>query len=141
MFYYNLSHSQPGKFKEVQALDRLVVGGSKSSPNLYLTDSIRLWLFDSECFYYNLSHSQPGKFREVQAIGWWLEEANLAQISINLTDMDQTLVHQVYEECKKQAEVSNADDTFCYIDIVYSQKYLFSAGLFIYYLLKLLLPG
>ena len=90
-------------------------------------------MFDSECFYYNLSHSQPGKFKEVQAIGWWLEEANLAQISINLTDMDQTLVHQVYEECKKQAEVSNADDTFCYTDIVYSQKYLVLDYLFIIY--------
>ncbi|XP_072029212.1 formimidoyltransferase-cyclodeaminase-like [Amphiura filiformis] len=50
---------------------------------------------------------KPGKFKEVQAIGWWLEEANLAQVSINLTDMDQTLVHQVYEECKKQAEAIN----------------------------------
>ena len=62
-------------------------------------------------YYCNLSHFQPGKFKEVQAIGWWLEEANLAQISINLTDMDQTLVHQVYEECKKQAEVSSV--VFC----------------------------
>ena len=50
--------------------------------------------------------SQPGVFKEVQAIGWWLAEANIAQVSINLTDMDQTLVHEVFEECKRRAEVS-----------------------------------
>ena len=39
----------------------------------------------------------------MQAIGWFLEESNLAQISINITDMDETPLHLVYEECKKQA--------------------------------------
>ncbi len=34
----------------------------------------------------------------VQGIGWWLEEANIAQISLNLTDMDLTPMHTAYEE-------------------------------------------
>jgi len=46
----------------------------------------------------------PGKFKHLQAIGWFLEESNLAQISINITDMDETPLHMVYEECKKQAK-------------------------------------
>jgi glutamate formiminotransferase/formiminotetrahydrofolate cyclodeaminase len=36
----------------------------------------------------------------VQGIGWWLEEANIAQISLNLTDMDLTPMHVAYEEVK-----------------------------------------
>ena len=34
----------------------------------------------------------------VQGIGWWLEEANIAQISLNLTDMDLTPMHVAFEE-------------------------------------------
>ena len=37
---------------------------------------------------------QPG----VQGIGWWLNEANIAQISLNLTDMDLTPMHVAFEE-------------------------------------------
>jgi glutamate formiminotransferase/formiminotetrahydrofolate cyclodeaminase len=44
------------------------------------------------------SKETPGKFKHVQAIGWWLEEANLAQISINVTDTDVTPLHEVFEE-------------------------------------------
>ena len=35
-----------------------------------------------------------------QGIGWWLEEANIAQISLNLTDMDITPMHVAYEEVR-----------------------------------------
>ena len=44
------------------------------------------------------SKSEPGRLRCLQGIGWWLDEANLAQISLNLTDYDQTPIHVVYEE-------------------------------------------
>lgn len=50
------------------------------------------------------SKETPGKFKHVQAIGWWLEEANLAQISINVTDTDVTPLHEVFEEVIKQAQ-------------------------------------
>jgi len=47
---------------------------------------------------------QPGRLKACQGIGWWLEEANIAQISLNLTDMDVTPMHVAYEEAKKDAE-------------------------------------
>ncbi|KAK4298910.1 hypothetical protein Pmani_028780 [Petrolisthes manimaculis] len=47
--------------------------------------------------------NQPGRLRCCQAIGWYLEEHNLAQISINLTDFDVTPIHIAYEEAKKDA--------------------------------------
>lgn len=50
---------------------------------------------------------QPGRLKEVQAIGWYLEEANMAQVSVNITDYDQTAIHTVYEEVCKDAEVNN----------------------------------
>jgi glutamate formiminotransferase/formiminotetrahydrofolate cyclodeaminase len=50
---------------------------------------------------------QPGKLKAVQGIGWWLDEANMAQISFNLTDHDITPLHVVYEESKKIAESLN----------------------------------
>ena len=46
---------------------------------------------------------QPGRLRGVQGIGWWLAEANIAQISLNLTDMDLTPMHVAFEEAKKDA--------------------------------------
>lgn len=39
--------------------------------------------------------------------GWWLEEANLAQISLNLTDHDVTPIHLAYEEALKDARELN----------------------------------
>lgn len=46
---------------------------------------------------------QAGRLKAVQGIGWWLAEANIAQISLNLTDMDVTPMHVAYEEAKKDA--------------------------------------
>jgi glutamate formiminotransferase/formiminotetrahydrofolate cyclodeaminase len=37
----------------------------------------------------------------VQGIGWWLNEANIAQISMNLTDMDLTPMHVAFEEVRR----------------------------------------
>eukprot|EP00092_Neocalanus_flemingeri_P021794 GFUD01023643.1.p1 GENE.GFUD01023643.1~~GFUD01023643.1.p1 ORF type:complete len:540 (-),score=166.13 GFUD01023643.1:93-1712(-) len=50
------------------------------------------------------SDDQPGRLLACQGIGWWLEEANIAQISLNLTDMDVTPMHVAYEEAKKDAQ-------------------------------------
>lgn len=49
------------------------------------------------------SKEEPGKLKKCQAIGWWLEEANMAQVSINLTDHDVTPIHTAYEEVCKGA--------------------------------------
>lgn len=55
---------------------------------------------------------QPGRLKEVQAIGWYLEEANMAQVSVNITDYDQTAIHTVYEEVCKDAEVNHFTVTY-----------------------------
>ncbi|MEJ5286800.1 MAG: Glutamate formimidoyltransferase [Candidatus Kapaibacterium sp.] len=47
---------------------------------------------------------QPGLFKEVKAIGWWVDEYNMAQVSINLTNYKVTPPHIVFEEIKKQAQ-------------------------------------
>lgn len=47
--------------------------------------------------------NEPGIFKEVRAIGWWVEEYNMAQVSINLTNYKVTPPHIVFEEIKKQA--------------------------------------
>ena len=49
---------------------------------------------------------QPGKLKCVQAIGWYLEEANMAQVSVNITDHEVTPLHVVYEEVCKEARVA-----------------------------------
>ena len=43
----------------------------------------------------------------MQGIGWWLAERNIAQISLNITDMDVTPMHVAYEEAKADAEKMN----------------------------------
>jgi len=50
--------------------------------------------------------------KSVQAIGWYLEEANMAQVSINISDHDETAIHTVYEEVCKEAKVSPLFSTF-----------------------------
>ena len=47
--------------------------------------------------------SQPGRLRDCQGIGWWLAERNIAQISLNLTNMEVTPMHLAYEEAKRDA--------------------------------------
>ncbi len=49
--------------------------------------------------------SIPGTLRSVKAIGWYIEEYGIAQISMNLTNIDVTPVHVAFDEvCKKAAE-------------------------------------
>ncbi|XP_076095234.1 formimidoyltransferase-cyclodeaminase-like isoform X8 [Mytilus galloprovincialis] len=52
---------------------------------------------------------QKGRCKSVQAIGWYLEEANMAQVSTNISDYNVTPIHKVYEEvCKDAAELNLA---------------------------------
>jgi glutamate formiminotransferase / formiminotetrahydrofolate cyclodeaminase len=45
-----------------------------------------------------------GGFRYVKSMGVMLEARNVAQVSINLTDFEQTPMHLVYETVKREAE-------------------------------------
>ena len=43
----------------------------------------------------------------MRGLGWWLEESNLAQISVNLTDFEITNIHTAYDQCVSEAEMLN----------------------------------
>ena len=47
----------------------------------------------------------PGSLKAVKGIGWFIEEYGIAQISMNLTDIDITPVHVAFDEvCRAAAE-------------------------------------
>ncbi|MDD4227004.1 MAG: glutamate formimidoyltransferase [Mariniphaga sp.] len=46
---------------------------------------------------------QPGSLKNVRAIGWFIEEYNLAQVSMNLTNLAVTPVHVAFEEVREKA--------------------------------------
>lgn len=46
---------------------------------------------------------QMGKCKSVKAIGWFIEEYGLAQISMNLTDIKVTSLHEAFEACRESA--------------------------------------
>ncbi|XP_012684734.2 formimidoyltransferase-cyclodeaminase [Clupea harengus] len=50
---------------------------------------------------------QPGLLKKVQGMGWFLEEANLAQVSTNILDFELTPLHTVYEEICRDARDLN----------------------------------
>jgi glutamate formiminotransferase/formiminotetrahydrofolate cyclodeaminase len=46
---------------------------------------------------------QPGRLKEVKGMGWFVDEYNMAQVSVNLTDYTVTPIHVLFEEVKKEA--------------------------------------
>ena len=45
----------------------------------------------------------PGRFKECKAVGWYIDEYNRAQVSINLTNYKITSMHAVFEACREEA--------------------------------------
>ena len=45
----------------------------------------------------------PGTLKGVKAIGWFIEEYDIAQVSINITKFKETPLHVVFDECVKSA--------------------------------------
>ena len=50
---------------------------------------------------------EPGRLKEVKGMGWFVDEYNLAQVTVNLNDYKVTPIHTLYEEVKKEAEALN----------------------------------
>ncbi len=48
---------------------------------------------------------QPGLLKGVKGIGWYIEEYGIAQLSFNITDINQTTIHQTFEAACQRAEV------------------------------------
>ena len=76
----------------------------------------------------------PGKFKHCKAVGWFIEEYNQAQVSINLTNYKKTSIHKVFEEVRKQARKRGVRVTGSEIVGLIPFKAIYDAG--IYYLKK-----
>jgi glutamate formiminotransferase/formiminotetrahydrofolate cyclodeaminase len=51
--------------------------------------------------------NEPGRLKAVKAIGWYVDEYNMAQVSMNLDDFRVTPPHIAFEEIKKDAKQMN----------------------------------
>ncbi len=50
---------------------------------------------------------EPGRLKELKGMGWWVDEYNMAQFSMNLTNYKITPPHIAFEETKKDADFLN----------------------------------
>ena len=46
---------------------------------------------------------QPGRLKAVKGMGWFVDEYNVAQVTVNLTDYKVTAVHELFEAVKEEA--------------------------------------
>lgn len=47
---------------------------------------------------------EPGRFKHVKGIGWYIDEFDTAQVSMNLTNFRESPVHAVFDACCEEAE-------------------------------------
>lgn len=45
----------------------------------------------------------PGRFAEVKGVGWYIDEYDRAQVSLNLTDSSVSPMHEIFEACRQEA--------------------------------------
>lgn len=76
------------------------------------------------------SVKKRGRFEYCKAIGWYLEEYDRAQVSINLTNYRKTPIHTVFEEAKVLARKMGAEVTGSEIVGLVPYEALMSAGRF-----------
>ncbi|EMS79742.1 glutamate formimidoyltransferase [Desulfotignum phosphitoxidans] len=50
---------------------------------------------------------KPGRLKEVKGMGWYVDDYNLAQVTVNLNNYRVTPPHILYEEVKKEAALLN----------------------------------
>ncbi len=50
---------------------------------------------------------EPGSLQEVKGMGWFVNEYNLSQVTVNLTDYAITPIHTLFEEVKREADALN----------------------------------
>jgi len=46
---------------------------------------------------------EPGMLKHVKAIGWYVEEYGMAQVSMNLTNLEETPLHAAFDACSEAA--------------------------------------
>ena len=70
----------------------------------------------------------PGTLKGCKAIGWYIEEYGIAQVSMNITDIDTTPLHIAYEEVCRAAEARGAQVTGTEIIGLVPKRVLIEAG-------------
>ena len=76
----------------------------------------------------------PGMLKSVKAIGWYIDEYNVAQISMNLTDIKITSLHEAFEATCKSAQSRGIRVTGSELIGLVPKKVMIDAG--IYFLKK-----
>ena len=70
----------------------------------------------------------PGTLKGCKAIGWYIEEYGIAQVSMNITDIDQTPLHVAFEEVCRAAAVRGLRVTGTEIVGLVPKRVLIEAG-------------
>ena len=72
----------------------------------------------------------PGTLNGCKAIGWYIDEYGIAQVSMNITDIDATPLHVAYEEVSRAAAARGLRVTGAEIVGLVPRKVLLDAGKF-----------
>jgi glutamate formiminotransferase/formiminotetrahydrofolate cyclodeaminase len=72
---------------------------------------------------------QPGTLKGCKAIGWYIEEYGIAQVSMNITDIDTTPLHTAFEEVCRAAQARGLRVTGTEIIGLVPKRALIEAGL------------
>jgi glutamate formiminotransferase/formiminotetrahydrofolate cyclodeaminase len=70
----------------------------------------------------------PGMLKHVKAIGWYVEEYGIAQVSINLTNIEETPLHIAFDACNEAASKRGLRVTGSEIVGMLPKKCLVDAG-------------
>src|SRR5437867_7232813 len=70
----------------------------------------------------------PGMLKHVKAIGWYVEEYGIAQVSMNLTNIEQTPLHVAFDACVESASKRGLRVTGSEIVGMVPKKSLVDAG-------------
>lgn len=70
----------------------------------------------------------PGTLKGCKALGWFIEEYGIAQVSMNITDIDAPPLHRAFEEVSRAAEARGAHVTGTEIIGLVPERVLLEAG-------------
>jgi glutamate formiminotransferase/formiminotetrahydrofolate cyclodeaminase len=70
----------------------------------------------------------PGMLKHVKAIGWFVEEYGIAQVSMNLTNIEETPLHAAFDACNESANKRGLRVTGSEIVGMVPKKCLLDAG-------------
>jgi glutamate formiminotransferase/formiminotetrahydrofolate cyclodeaminase len=70
----------------------------------------------------------PGTLKHTKAIGWFIEEYGIAQISMNMTNLEKTPVHVAFDEVSRKAEARGVRVTGAELVGVIPLKAMLDAG-------------